>query len=226
MIDLVLLLRKRGGEKEAFMLSRRQFLVTVVSVFTVLLLCHDADARKRIDGRMFTPDQLYGYCNTYGGQYWPPGPGGVYACQLPDGTLIVCGGDFPYYCVESRTLDDKGLGLSEVQMKNITTLATDYEKHSIRMEAEWDLAELEAEALLRDEKSDLGAIDNALKKSEAAQMAMRQSGVKASRAISAVLTPEQREKWRSRIQMQLAAKHIDGYAPGVHQGAREPEYRR
>ena len=175
---------------------------------------------------MFTPDQLYGYCNTYGGQYWPPGPGGVYACQLPDGTLIVCGGDFPYYCVESRTLDDKGLGLSEVQVKNITTLATDYEKHSIRMEAEWDLAELEAEALLRDEKSDLGAIDNALKKSEAAQMAMRQSGVKASRAISAVLTPEQREKWRSRIQMQLAAKHIDGYAPGVHQGAREPEYRR
>jgi len=226
MIDLVLLFRKRGGEKEAFMLSRRQFLVTVVSVFTVLLLCHDADARKRIDGRMFTPDQLYGYCNTYGGQYWPPGPGGVYACQLPDGTLIVCGGDFPYYCVESRTLDDKGLGLSEVQVKNITTLATDYEKHSIRMEAEWDLAELEAEALLRDEKSDLGAIDNALKKSEAAQMAMRQSGVKASRAISAVLTPEQREKWRSRIQMQLAAKHIDGYAPGVHQGAREPEYRR
>jgi len=226
MIDLVLLFRKRGGEKEAFMLSRRQFLVTVVSVFTVLLLCHDADARKRIDGRMFTPDQLYGYCNTYGGQYWPPGPGGVYACQLPDGTLIVCGGDFPYYCVESRTLDDKGLGLSEVQMKNITTLATDYEKHSIRMEAEWDLAELEVEALLRDEKSDLGAIDNALKKSEAAQMAMRQSGVKASRAISAVLTPEQREKWRSRIQMQLAAKHIDGYAPGVHQGAREPEYRR
>jgi Spy/CpxP family protein refolding chaperone len=140
--------------------------------------------------------------------------------------LIVCGGDFPYYCVESRTLDDKGLGLSEVQVKNITTLATDYEKHSIRMEAEWDLAELEVEALLRDEKSDLGAIDNALKKSEAAQMAMRQSGVKASRAISAVLTPEQREKWRSRIQMQLAAKHIDGYAPGVHQGAREPEYRR
>jgi len=208
------------------MLSPRHVLVAVVSVFLVLLLFHDADARKRIDGRMFTPDQLYGYCNTYGGQYFPPGLGGAYACLLPDGTLIVCGGDFPYYCVESRTLDDKGLGLSDVQVKNITTLATDYEKHSIRTEAEWDLAEVEVEALLRDEKSDMGAIDNALKKSEAAQMAMRQSGVKASRAISAVLTPEQREKWRSRIQMQLAAKHIDGYAPGVHQGAREPEYRR
>src|SRR6478672_9003016 len=199
------------------MLSPRHVIVAVVSVFLVLLLFHDADARKRIDGRMFTPDQLYGYCNTYGGQYFPPGLGGAYACLLPDGTLIVCGGDFPYYCVESRTLDDKGLGLSDVQVKNITTLATEYEKHSIRTEAEWDFAEVEVEALLRDEKSDMGAIDNALKKSEAARTAMRQGGVKVSRAISAVLTPEQREKWRSKIQMQLAAKHIDGYAPGVHQ---------
>jgi hypothetical protein len=204
------------------MLSRRQILVTVLSVCTVLLLFHDADARKRIDGRMFTPDQLYGYCNAYGGQYWPPGLGGAYACLLPDGTLIVCGGDFPYYCVESRTLDDKGLGLSDVQVKNITSLATDYEKHSIRTEAEWDLAEVEVEALLRDEKSDIGAIDNALKKSETTRTAMRQSGVKTLRAISAVLTPEQREKWRSRIQMQLAAKHEDGYMPGMHQGPREP----
>ena len=208
------------------MLSPRHVLVAVVSVFIVLLLFHDADARKRIDGRMFSPDQLFGYCNEYGGQYWPPGLGGAYACVLPDGTLIVCGGDFPYYCVESRTLDDKGLGLTDVQVKNITTLATDYEKHTIRTEAEWDLAEVEVEALLRDEKSDMGAIDNALKKSEAARTAMRQGGVKASRAISAVLTPEQREKWRSKIQMQLAAKGEETYMPGTHQGAREPGYRR
>ena len=103
------------------MLSPRPILVAVISVFIVLVVVHDADARKRVDGRMFTPDQLYGYCTEYGGQYWPPGLGGAYACVLPDGTLIVCGGDFPYYCVESRTLDDKGLGLSEVQLKNIAT---------------------------------------------------------------------------------------------------------
>src|SRR5215467_5856651 len=166
------------------MLSPRRMLIAVVSVFIVLLLVHDADARKRIDGRMFSPDQLYGYCNEYGGQYFPPGLGGAYACLLPDGTLIVCGGDFPYYCVESRTLDDKGLGLSDVQVKNITTVATDYEKHSIRTEAEWDLAEVEIEALLRDEKSEMGAIDSALKKSEAARAALRQGGVKALRAVS------------------------------------------
>src|ERR1044071_2798716 len=141
------------------MLSARHILTAVISVFVLLVIVNDAEARKRTDGRMFTPDQLYGYCTEYGGQYWPPGLGGAYACVLPDGTLIVCGGDFPYYCVESRTLDDKGLGLSDAQIKNITALAADYEKHSIRMEAEWDLAEVEVEALIRDEKSDMGTID-------------------------------------------------------------------
>ena len=200
----------------------RRIVVAVISVCIVLLLAHDADARKRVDGRMFTPDQLYGYCTEYGGQYWPPGLGGAYACVLPDGTLIVCGGDFPYYCVESRTLDDKGLGLSDVQIKNITTLATDYEKHSIRTEAEWDLAEVEVHALLRDDKSDMGAIDQALRKSEAARTALRQAGVKTFRAVSAALTAEQREKWSNRIQMRLAAKGEERYMPGGHHGAGDP----
>ncbi|HTK87068.1 MAG TPA: periplasmic heavy metal sensor [Nitrospiraceae bacterium] len=208
------------------MLSPRPILVAVISVFIVLVVVHDADARKRVDGRMFTPDQLYGYCTEYGGQYWPPGLGGAYACVLPDGTLIVCGGDFPYYCVESRTLDDRLLGLSEAQVKNITMLATDYEKHSIRTEAEWDLAEVEVQALIRDEKSDMGAIEQALKKSEAARTALRQTGVKTSRAVSAVLTPEQREKWRNRIHMQLTAKGQERFMPGGHYGAGESADRR
>jgi Spy/CpxP family protein refolding chaperone len=208
------------------MLAPRHILMAVVSVFIVFVVVNDAEARKRVDGRMFTPDQLYGYCTEYGGQYWPPGLGGAYACVLPDGTLIVCGGDFPYYCVESRTLDDKGLGLSDAQIKNITALAADYEKHSIRTEAEWDLAEVEVEALIRDEKSDMGAIDNALKKSEAARTALRQGGVKTFRAVSAVLTAEQREKWHHRIQMHLAAKGEERYMPGGHQGAGESGHRR
>lgn len=208
------------------MLSPRHILVAAFSLFAVLFLFQDADARKPISGRMFSAEQLLGYCNEYGGVYFPPGVGGAYACLLPDGTLIVCGGGFPHYCVESRTLDDKGLGLSDVQVKNVTTLATDYEKHSIRTEAEWDLAEVDVEALLRDEKSDMGAIDNALKKSEAARTALRQGGIKAMRAVSAVLTPEQREKWRSGIRMQIAAKGEEGYGPGAHQGTKEPGHRR
>jgi len=208
------------------MLCPRHILASVTTALILLVIVNDAEARKRTDGRMFTPDQLYGYCTEYGGQYWPPGLGGAYACVLPDGTLIVCGGDFPYYCVESRTVDDKGLGLSDVQLKNITTLATEYEKQSIRTEAEWDLAEVEVEALLRDEKSEMGAIDHALKKSEAARTALRQAGVKTFRAVSGIFTPEQREKWRHRIQMVLAAKGEERYTPGGHHGGDESGHRR
>lgn len=200
-------------------------LVAVISAFVLLLASQDAHARKSINGRMFSPDQLYGYCNTYGGQYFPPGLGGAYACLLPDGTLIVCGGDFPYYCVESRTLEDKGLGLSDVQVRNIKVLATDYEKQSIRVEADLDVAELDVESLVHDEKSEMGAIENALKKSEAARTLLRQGGVKTLRAVTAVLTPEQREKWRSRIEMQLNAKGEEAYTPGAHHGAKEPTKR-
>jgi hypothetical protein len=47
-----------------------------------------------------TPTQLEGYCNEHGGIYFPPGVGGAYACLLPDGTLIACGGLIPW-CTQS-----------------------------------------------------------------------------------------------------------------------------
>jgi Spy/CpxP family protein refolding chaperone len=171
---------------------------------------------------MFSTDALQGYCIEYGGLYFPPGEGGAYACLLPDGTLIVCGGGFPYYCVESRTLEDKGLGLSEVQAQNISAQATEYERFRIRAEADLDLAEVEVEALVDDEKADLGAIENALKKSEAARTAMRQGGIKALRAVSAVLTPEQREKWRSWIETRLGGRGEQGAHEGAGKPAKEP----
>jgi Spy/CpxP family protein refolding chaperone len=200
-------------------MTKRQILVGVVSVFVLLSVFQVADARKNVSGRMLTTDALQGYCNEHGGIYFPPGVGGAYACLLPDGTLIVCGGAFPHYCVESaRTWEDKGLALTEVQTRNLRALATDYERFRIRAQADIDLAELEVEALVHDEKSDIRAIENALKKSEATRTAMRVGGVKAMRAASAVLTPEQRETWRSRIEMLLK----DEEGPGAQQGAREP----
>src|SRR5262249_19710230 len=155
-------------------------------------------------GRKLTPDALEGYCNENGGVYFPPGVGGAYACLLPDGTLIVCGGGFPYYCVESRTLKDKGLRLSEMQTQNITTQAAEYERFRIRAEADLDLAEVDLEALVDDETADIEAIENALKKFEAARTAMRLGGIKARRAALAVLTLEQREKWRRLVETRLS----------------------
>ncbi|HET8670899.1 MAG TPA: periplasmic heavy metal sensor [Candidatus Saccharimonadales bacterium] len=203
----------------------KKLILAFLSILILLSVFQVANAapRKPISGRMFTPEMLLGYCNEHGGIYFPPGVGGAYACLLPDGTLIVCGGGFPRYCVESRTLEDEGLGLSEVQTRNIKAMALEYEKFRIRAEADLDLAEVDVAALAEDDKSDMGAIENALKKSEAAQTALRQGGIKALRAISGVLTPEQREKWRNRIEMRLGAKSEEGYPPGGHEGVKEPK---
>jgi DNA-binding MarR family transcriptional regulator len=175
---------------------------------------------------MLNPTALEGHCNEHGGLYFPPGVGGAYACLLPDGTLIVCGGGFPYYCVESRTLEDKGLRLSDVQMQNITTQATEYERFRIRAEADVDLAEVDLEALMDDETADIGAIEDALKKSEAARTAMRLGDIKARRAALAVLTPEQREKWRSLIEARLGVDGEERYGHDAHEGASKPPQRR
>jgi Spy/CpxP family protein refolding chaperone len=183
-------------------------------------------ARKSVGGRMLSTTQLEGHCNEHGGLYFPPGAGGAYACLLPDGTLIVCGGSFPYYCVESRTLEDKGLGLSEAQAQDITTQAADYERSRIRAKAELDLAEVDVEALVADDKADIGAIEDALKKSEAARAATRLGGIKARRAALAVLTPEQRQKWQNRIDMRLGGKSEQGSGQDAHESARKPAKKR
>lgn len=163
-------------------------------------------ARKSIAGRMFSASMLEGHCNEHGGLYFPPGTGGAYACLLPDGTLIVCGGDWPYYCVESRTLDDKGLGLSEAQTENITIQSADHEKSRIRAQAELDLAEVDVDLLTANEESDLSAIEDAVAKAEAARTSTRLESIKARRAVLEALTPEQREEWENRIDARIRQK--------------------
>ena len=163
-------------------------------------------ARKSVAGRMFSATQLEGHCNEHGGLFVPPGTGGAYACLLPDGTLIVCGGDFPYYCVESRTLEDKGLGLSEAQTEDIAIQSADYEKSRIRAQAELDVAEVDVELLAANEKANLSAIEDALAKAEAARTSTRLESIKARRALLAVLTHEQRQEWQNRIDEHIRRK--------------------
>jgi Spy/CpxP family protein refolding chaperone len=182
----------------------------------LLSLSQGANAREPVTGRILSPFNLQLYCGQAGGTYFPPGTGGAYACLLPDGTLIVCGGIVPF-CTETRTLEDKSIALLDEQTQKIKALALEYERSRIRAEADLDLAEVEVEALVSDDKSDMRAVENALKKSEVARTAMRQGGIRARRAITAVLTPEQREKWRSVIDMRLA-KASEGCTPGAHQG--------
>lgn len=111
-----------------------------------------------------------------------------------DGLL---GQDFVGHSLRGLLRHAKDLGLSEEQVTKIKEQAIAYAKARIRGEADLKLAEVDVQSLVHDAKSDMAAIEAAIKKAEASHAALRIEGVKAFRAASAVLTPEQREKWKT-----------------------------
>jgi protein CpxP len=100
----------------------------------------------------------------------------------------------------------KDLGVSEEQHTKLRTIIHDYAKTQIRGEADAKVAELEVQTLVHDQKSELPAIEKAMRKSADAELALRLEGVKAFRAATAVLTPEQREKWRGMLRSSFGHK--------------------
>src|SRR6266508_3384046 len=118
--------------------------------------------------------------------------------------------DFVGHSLHGLLRHKKDLGLSADQSARVKTIATDYAKTRIREEADLKLAEVDVRTLIHDEKADLPAIETAMKKSESAHTALRLEGVKALRAAAAVLTPEQREKWRA-VRME---RHREGHGEG------------
>jgi Spy/CpxP family protein refolding chaperone len=120
--------------------------------------------------------------------------------------------DFVGHSLHGLLRHKKDLGLSAEQSAQIKAIATDYTKTRIREEADLKLAEVDVRTLVRDEKAELPAIETAMKKSESAHTALRLEGVKALRTATAVLTPEQHEKWRA-IRME---RHREGRGEGKH----------
>jgi protein CpxP len=108
----------------------------------------------------------------------------------------------------------KELGLSEQQVAKLKSLMTDYKKARIRDKAEVKLAEVDAQMLAHDQKAEMSAIEDAVRKAEAARTKLRLDGIRTLREALATLTPEQREKWRSG----RAAMHAEGESHGVEQG--------
>jgi hypothetical protein len=88
----------------------KKSLVAVVSVVILLSVVQVANAV--LPDYTMGPEKLKGYCYEKGGQYFPPGVGGAYACLLPDGTLVSCGGTIPI-CTETRSVQDGHLSASE-----------------------------------------------------------------------------------------------------------------
>jgi Spy/CpxP family protein refolding chaperone len=118
--------------------------------------------------------------------------------------------DFVGHSLHRLLRHGKDLGLSQEQRAKIKAIATDYTKTRIREEADLKLAEVDVRTLIHDEKADLVAIETALKKSENTHTALRLDGVKALRAAAAVLTPEQREKWRAIRMARRGERHAEG----------------
>jgi protein CpxP len=104
----------------------------------------------------------------------------------------------------------KDLALTDEQVTKLKSLMTDYKKTRILDKADVKLAGVDVRALVHDEKADMAAIESAVRKLEGAQAKMLLDGIRALRAASATLTPEQREKWRSG----RAIKHAGG--EGIH----------
>jgi Spy/CpxP family protein refolding chaperone len=95
--------------------------------------------------------------------------------------------------------------LSEDQVSKITSLEPTYSKTHIKGEAEVKLAKVEALGLKMNEKAEMGAIEAALKKLERAKTELHLEGVKAMRSAMAILTPQQRQRWKLQL-MKLAKK--------------------
>jgi Spy/CpxP family protein refolding chaperone len=111
----------------------------------------------------------------------------------------------------------KDLGLTDEQIAKLKSLMTDYRKTRILDKADVKLARVDVRALAHDEKADIAAIEGAVRKLEGAQAKLLLDGIKAARAASATLTPEQREKWRSgRSRM-----HAEGEGVSINGGISE-----
>jgi Spy/CpxP family protein refolding chaperone len=89
------------------------------------------------------------------------------------------------------------LGLTDEQVIKFRSLITDYQKAKVQGQATVKLAEVDVQSLMRDEKADMAAIENAIRKSEAAQSTVRIEGAKAIRGARGILTPDQLQKWRA-----------------------------
>ena len=89
------------------------------------------------------------------------------------------------------------LGLTDDQVTKLKVLALDQDLAQIRAHADVQVAERELRALVTDEKTELSVIEAKIKERESFEAKLSFMGIKATRDLYAVLTPEQREKQKT-----------------------------
>lgn len=113
--------------------------------------------------------------------------------------------------------NQKEIGLTEEQANKLKTMQLEFDKTRIKSEADVMVAEREVQALLQDDKADLGAIEAKIKQSEDLEVQIRMAAIKAKREAKAVLSPEQMEKLRAEHEKAVKERKMDKPAPkGKH----------
>jgi hypothetical protein len=101
-----------GGKisREETGMESKQIAFAAIGALLCLSVAQVAGAMPPLPAGPLTEDKLRGWCNEHGGAFFGkdvPTNGNVYACLLPDGTLIACGGVIPM-CTQSRRHEGVG----------------------------------------------------------------------------------------------------------------------
>ena len=114
----------------------------------------------------------------------------------------------------------KDIGLTPDQLAKLKAIQLDFKRADVRLEADIKIAQLELEALIEDEQSDVSAIETKAEQLKKAEGAHLIADIKSTRNAAALLTPEQREKDRAHLEhMKSGGGHGGGHGGGaVHGG--------
>ena len=100
----------------------------------------------------------------------------------------------PGHFLRHLLMHQKDIGLSDDQVNKIKAIQLELDKTRIRTEAEMEVSQRELHEMVRDDKSDLAAIEAKLKQGANLEVGLHLAAIKAKRDALALLTPEQREK--------------------------------
>ena len=91
----------------------------------------------------------------------------------------------------------KEIGLTPEQIGKLKAMQLDFKRTEARLEADVKIAKLDLQALLEDEKADLGAIQAKVGQLKNSEGACLFAAIKSKHNAMALLTPDQREKDRA-----------------------------
>ena len=116
----------------------------------------------------------------------------------------------------------KEMGLTEDQIKKLKDIQLNLDRTRIHSEADIQVAEREARALMDHDAADLSAIESKLRESADKQVSLRMAALQARKDAMAVLTPEQSKRVKQFHDMMR--KRSNDYKKGLgkkHPGDRD-----